>query len=593
MGFQSILKIKTITIGGSILLALAAIAGGVMALIGLGAIQERIVEIDQRTVPQLTQIALISRAGMDVRLSMAKHILTVREANIPGADQALAERIATMDSLLDDFRELAGTDRQRALLADGKSAWESWKAEAEGVRHLSSAMDKAAATERMESRLNPRGEALQNAIKAFRDFTIAEGKSSTTGAIESADNTRLLAIVIVIVAGLLGTVVALLSALRVGRPVAVLTSAITEMAGGDLKRSVPYTERPDEIGEIARALGAIKEGIARRTRDEEAVRSAAQQQMIDGLAGGLDALSTGRLNYQINDRFPEGYEAIRTQFNQTLTTLSGLIGEVAQGASTVHIGASEISSAADDLSQRTESQAASLEESAAAVRQLVNSLSEVAQSASSANAAAVEANGDAQASSEMMARAVTAMEEIARSSSKMNEIIQLIDGIAFQTNLLALNAGVEAARAGEAGKGFAVVASEVRALAQRSAEAAREVSSVISLSETEVRTGVDVIGQAQAGLTKILAQSSEVSELITRIAAATSQQSNAIEQVNAVVGDLDRITQQNAALVEESTAAARNLSTAAATLSELVSRFEYAGQTGGLFEAAPRRRLAA
>ena len=593
MGFQSILKVKTITIGGSILLALAASAGGVTTLSGLAAIEEQIVEIDQRTVPQLTQIALISRAGMDARLSMTKHILTSREAGMPAADQALADRIASMDSLLDDFGKLAGTERQRALLADCTSAWERWKAEAEGVRRLSSAMNKAAATERLESRLNARGEALQNAIKGFRDFTIAEGKRSTTSAAESADYTRTQAMIIVIAAGLLGAVVALLSALRVGRPVAVLTSAMTEMAEGDLNRSVPYIDRPDEIGEIARALGAIKEGIARRTREEEAVRSAAQQQMIDGLAGGLDALSTGRLTYQIVDRFPEGYEAIRAQFNQTLTTLSGLMGEVAQGAGTVHLGASEISSAADDLSQRTESQAASLEESAAALRQLADSLSEVANSASFANMAAVEANGDARTSSEMMARAVTAMEEIARSSSKMNEIIQLIEGIAFQTNLLALNAGVEAARAGEAGKGFAVVASEVRALAQRSADAASEVSSVIRLSEAEVRTGVDVIGQAQASLMKILAQSSRVSELITTIATATSQQSSAIEQVNVVVGDLDRITQQNAALVEESTAAARNLSTAAATLSGLVSRFEYAGQTGGLSEPTARRRLAA
>lgn len=389
------------------------------------------------------------------------------------------------------------------------------------------------------------------------------------------------------------TVVALLSTLRQIRPIAVLTSAMTEMAGGDLNRSAPYIDRPDEVGEIARALGSIKEGIATRTRDEEAVRSAAQQQMIDGIAGGLDALITGRLNYQIVDRFPDGYEAIRTRFNQTLATLADLIGEVAQGAPTVRIGANEISSAADDLPQRTESQAASLEESAAAVRQIADSLSEVASSASSANTAAIEANADAQASSGMMERAVTAMEEIARSSTKMNEIIQLIDGIAFQTNLLALNAGLEAARAGEAGKGFAVVASEVRALAQRSAEAAREVSAVITLSEAEVATGVDVIGQAQVGLTKILAQSSRISELITTIAAASSQQSASIEQVNVVVGYLDRITQQTAALVEESTAAARSLSTAAAALSELVSRFDYKGQASGLSEAASRRRLAA
>lgn len=593
MGFQSILKIKTITIGGSILLTLAAISGGVTTLSALGTIQDQLVEVDRHTVPQLSQAALISRAGMDARLSMAKHILTDSKADIPAANQALAERIADMDGLLADFGKVANSDRQRILLAECTTAWANWKAEAAAVRRLSAAMDKAGATRRMETRLNPRGAALQNAIKALRDFTIDEGKRSTAGAIESAGHSRLLAIVIVVAAGLLGIAMALMSALRVGRPVAALTSAMTEMAKGDLNRSVPYLDKQDEVGEMARALGAIKEAIAKRTREEEAVRSAAQQQMIDGLAGGLDALSKGRLNYQIINRFPDGYDAIRAQFNETLATLSGLIGQVAQSAATVRIGASEISSASDDLSQRTESQAAALEESAAAVRQLANSLSEVAKSASSANAAAVEANSDAQASSDMMDRAVTAMEGIATSSGKMNEIIQLIEGIAFQTNLLALNAGVEAARAGEAGKGFAVVASEVRALAQRSADAASEVSSVIRLSEAEVRTGVEVISQAQTGLTKILEQSSRVSELITSIADATNQQSNSIGQVNAVVSDLDRITQQNAALVEESTAAARNLSMAAATLSELVSHFDYAGQSGGVSQTAAGRRLAA
>jgi methyl-accepting chemotaxis protein len=587
------LKIKTITIGGSILLALAAVSGGVMTLLGLGAIKERIVEIEELTVPQLTQIALISRAGMDARLAMTKHILTSREADIAGADQALDQRIAAMDGLLGDFKLSAGNERQRALLESCIRAWEGWKAEAVAVRRLSSAMNKAAASERLEARLNVRGETLQNAIKAFRDFTISEGRNTTNSAVESAEDIRLLAIMIVIAAGLLGTVVALLTVLRVGRPIAALTDAMTEMAGGDLNRPVPYTDRADEVGEIARALGAIKEGTAKRTRDEAALRGAAQQQMIDGLAGGLEALSRGQLGYQIINQFPEGYETLRTQFNQTLITLSGLIGDVAQGASTVRIGATEISSAADDLSQRTESQAASLEESAAALRQLADSLSEVASSASSANTAAVEANNDARSCSEKMERAVAAMEEIARSSSRMNEIIQLIDGIAFQTNLLALNAGVEAARAGEAGKGFAVVASEVRALAQRSADAASEVTSVIRLSEAEVRTGVDVIGQAQAGLTKILSQSSQVSDLITTIADATSHQSSAIEQVNVVVGDLDRITQQNAALVEESTAAARNLSAAAETLSQLVSSFEHTDKTGRLQTASSFKRLAA
>jgi methyl-accepting chemotaxis protein len=269
MGFHAILKVKTIIIGGSLLLALAAISGGLATLAGVNTMKERITEIDQRTV---TQIALISRAGMDARLSMTKHILTNREANIAAADRALAERITTLDALLADFGKATRDPAQERLLADTIRTWEDWKAQAGEIRRLSAAMDKAGATERLEARLNARGEALQTAIKRMRDSTISEGKTSSQIAAKSADNTQLLALVIVVVAGIAGIAVTALISLRVGRPMAAITRAMNEMARGDLDRSVPIATRPDEIGEIARALEAIKEGIAARTRSEEADR---------------------------------------------------------------------------------------------------------------------------------------------------------------------------------------------------------------------------------------------------------------------------------------------------------------------------------
>ncbi|MDR6788721.1 methyl-accepting chemotaxis protein [Sphingomonas sp. BE138] len=266
---------------------------------------------------------------------------------------------------------------------------------------------------------------------------------------------------------------------------------------------------------------------------------------------------------------------------------------VMRASKDINSGASDIRSASDDLSQRTEQQAASLEETAAAMEEITSTVRRTATDAAEADKIVSTARREAAASGEVVRRAVEAMSGIERSSSEISEIISVIDAIAFQTNLLALNAGVEAARAGDAGKGFAVVASEVRALAQRSADAAKDVKVKINASTEQVDLGVGLVDEAGKALQTINLRIGEISSLMAGISAAAEQQAIGLQQVNTAVGEMDNVTQQNAAMVEEATAAARSLASEADALSRQVSRFTVDAATTSLREPASPTRLAA
>ena len=250
------------------------------------------------------------------------------------------------------------------------------------------------------------------------------------------------------------------------------------------------------------------------------------------------------------------------------------MASIANSTTSVHGGADEISSAADDLSRRTEHQAASLEETAAALEQITVTVKRTASGSQQAAQAVATAKGDARSSGEVVQRAIAAMGHIEKSSAEISQIIGVIDEIAFQTNLLALNAGVEAARAGEAGRGFAVVASEVRALAQRSAEAAREIKGLISTSGLQVSQGVSLVGETGESLSRIMEQVAAIDGLVSEISASAQEQASSLSQVNTAVNQMDQMVQQNAAMVEESTAASHSLKSEAGELNGLVSRFK-------------------
>lgn len=299
--------------------------------------------------------------------------------------------------------------------------------------------------------------------------------------------------------------------------------------------------------------------------------------VIATVGEALENLAKGDFGARL-EGLPEAFCKVEQDFEFMRSRISETLIQVAETADSINTGSVEISQASDDLSTRTEQQAASLEETAAAMDQLTVGVRETAEGAGHVSQSVSAAHADATQGGAVVREAVGAMADIQRSAQEIAQIINVIDGIAFQTNLLALNAGVEAARAGDAGKGFAVVANEVRALAQRSAEAAKHIKELISSSSAQVERGVQLVGQSGEALERIVGKVAEIAKLAGNISQLAMAQSNSLQQVNAAVGDMDKMTQQNAAMVEQSTAAARSLAGEADQLTGLVSRFQLVDQ---------------
>ena len=331
-----------------------------------------------------------------------------------------------------------------------------------------------------------------------------------------------------------------------------------------------------------------------RALDLEVARE--QALIVEQTAAGLSAMARGDVTYRIPGRFPDQYARLQDDFNSAISALQADLTVIDGNARSIVSGAQEISRASDDLSRRTEQQAASLEETAAALDQITATVNRTASGATEAAGTVQAARQDAEASGHVVREAVSAMDAIHASSHQITQTIGVIDEIAFQTNLLALNAGVEAARAGEAGRGFAVVASEVRALAQRSATAAKEIKVLISSSTTQVNTGVALVGQTGEALQRIVSRVAEIDGLVSEIAASTREQATGLREVNTAVNLMDQVTQQNAAMVEQSTAASQSLTNEAGQLVDLIARFQLGDglqNPSGSLQVASDRRAAA
>lgn len=294
---------------------------------------------------------------------------------------------------------------------------------------------------------------------------------------------------------------------------------------------------------------------------------------VTQIADALQKLASGDLECKIASTFSGTFEPMRSNFNETVDQLSSALGAVSRSASVIEMGAKEIAQASNDLSRRTEQQAAALEETAAALDEITVNVANASKRADEARSATEDASRSARQSAQVVTQAIGAMDKIEQSSKEISNIISVIDEIAFQTNLLALNAGVEAARAGEAGKGFAVVAQEVRELAQRSAKAAKEINQLIKSSSDEVKTGVKLVADTGVALEGIQNNVASVNEHMTAIAGAAKEQAIGLSEVNSAVNQLDQVTQQNAAMVEESTAASNALLNETEGLRQSLSRF--------------------
>jgi methyl-accepting chemotaxis protein len=435
----------------------------------------------------------------------------------------------------------------------------------------------------------------------------AEGLRANAMEIERMSFIAIISGLGVMVLLILGVVLIMVAA--IAKPVANMTVVMRRLARQETNVAVAGIGRRDEIGAMAAAVQVFKENAIERLQLEaEAAASRSdtdrrlreteqafevsghdQQAAVQGITASLAKLAAGDLTVRFTVEVAASYQALKRDFNLAMETLASTMRSVVSTTQGVHASAAEITSASDDLARRTEQQAASLEETAAALDLLTAQVRKSAAGAQEARALVASAREDADKSGEVVHETVGAMTGIEASSKKISSIIGVIDEIAFQTNLLALNAGVEAARAGEAGRGFAVVATEVRALAQRSANAAKEIKSLIAESGQQVETGVKLVGETGRALGRIAEQVKQLNGLVSDIATSAQEQATGLHQINAAVNQMDQATQQNAAMVEQSTAASHSLTREAEALGSLVRQFQIADAA----EQTPRRGGAA
>jgi methyl-accepting chemotaxis protein len=437
-------------------------------------------------------------------------------------------------------------------------------------------------------------QALTGAIDKDLDHQVDEGKKAGDHGAALAHSAHVWILVAIALAAALCALIGALLVRSISTPVTKLTDVMRKLADQDFSAAVPGLDRGDEIGAMAKTVQVFKEAGLEKIRLEgeaneqrrivdgeragnEATRAASAKEqalVVGSVATGLENLAKGNLTFRLSEAFPGEYRKLQEDFNAAMETLQDTMKTIAGATAGIRSGTGEVSQAADDLSKRTEQQAASLEETAAALDEITATVRKTAEGATHARDVVTSAKTDAERSGQVVGGAVEAMAAIETSAKQISQIIGVIDEIAFQTNLLALNAGVEAARAGEAGKGFAVVASEVRALAQRSADAAKEIKTLIQASSSQVASGVTLVGEAGTALSRIAKQVAEINDVVVEIAASAKEQATGPrrgEHRRQPDGPGD---QQNAAMVEQSTAASHALAQEAAELGRLISRFD-------------------
>jgi methyl-accepting chemotaxis protein len=572
-----------------IVLMLGAVAGVVLTNL---AIIQSTSNASLRAQDVLVQADSLTKSMLDMSGQVRGFLLTRDEAFAKGVDADHVSVERGVEILKEQVRlpeQKAGLER----IAQAAAAYIVEAGEPEIMLGRNPAtLDQGLAI--MKSGVNKRDmNAFKKEVGSFEDterLVLAQHRASQENAIATA---RMVLLAGIAAAVGMSCLLGYLLTRTIAKPVRAMTETMRRLAAGDLSVVVPSTTRRDEVGEMAGAVQAFKEAATDKLRletqaasdrntaeqerrlNEDGRTQAAQEQahVVDCLAKGLSKLSAGDLVHTLDERFVAQYEGLRTDFNSTVDSLREAMIAIGASTGSINRGADEIASASDDLSRRTEQQAASLEETAAALDEITATVKTSASSAQQAATVVSSAKSDASRSGEVVRQAIEAMGAIQRSSSQITQIISVIDEIAFQTNLLALNAGVEAARAGDAGRGFAVVAQEVRALAQRSAEAAKEIKVLIAASSAEVERGARFVGETGAALTGIVGKVNEIDSLVAGIASSSKEQASGLTQVNTAVNQMDQVTQQNTAMVEEATAAASQLKSEAQELSRLVGRF--------------------
>ncbi|MCA2410556.1 HAMP domain-containing protein [Rhizobium leguminosarum bv. viciae 248] len=577
-------------------IAIFALAGGAT---GVGIWAASILSENNADVARAAQILRNHMQADMMHDAMRADVLASMLASNPaaGIDAAavkadLVEHEASFREMLDANKALAADDKTKTILAGVEPPLLAYIASATQIVELAG-KDPTAAMKALPDFM-AQFSTLEAAMEQAGDQITAASEEISNRSSDIKASVDIVLKALLASAALFAFGLYFLTRKTVTKPILSLSGDMQRLAGGDTAIACTGIGRTDEIGAMASAVEVFRQAaIANKQleKDAEAARLQGETERVtarkqadedaaerlraatSGLAAGLKRLASGDLAFQIDEPFAPDFENLRHDFNISIRQLDQTLSAITAAIAAINEGTREIASGAGDLSKRTEQQAASLEETAAALDQITANVSNSSKRTDEARTEATDANRNAAKSSEVVSHAEEAMRRIEASSQQISSIIGVIDEIAFQTNLLALNAGVEAARAGDAGKGFAVVAQEVRELAQRSAQAAKEIKGHIQKSSVEVESGVKLVLDTSQVLKAISEQIARINQHMDAIAVSAREQATGLAEVNTAVNSMDQVTQQNAAMVEQSTAASGHLAEEAARLRELVSRF--------------------
>ncbi len=571
---------------------------GAVAFRSLSAMTGHIERIGTDRMPQMSSILQLSHAFSELNATYSEHLLSMDPDEIGRIEARIKERADAFAGMVDSYGAANTGDAATTTEVDGiKATLKTYLDESAKLIQFSAIAAKGPALEVYKGPM----QASADAITASLNDLVARTQKVTDETILSAhaEEGSAFALTWASLAAAMGIALAAIFLVnrRVVKPLNGLGAAMKRLAEGDTSVTIPHADRTDEIGEMAGTVAIFRDNAAdrqrlerqseddrrradgeRQARDAERTRDSGRvQEAVASLADALGKLAAGDMTCQIEKPFDGDLDRLREDFNASVSRLADALREVGENARAIDAGASQIRAAADDLSRRTEQQAAAVEETAAALEEITTTVKDSTKRAEEAGALVGRTRTGAEKSGEIVRRAVSAMQEIEKSSSEITSIIGVIDEIAFQTNLLALNAGVEAARAGEAGKGFAVVAQEVRELAQRSAKAAKEIKALINTSGEQVRTGVSLVGDTGRALQTIVTEVQEINSHVVAIVEAAREQSTGLQEINTAVNAMDQGTQKNAAMVEETTAASHGLASEVQALNALIGRFNVGG----------------
>jgi len=604
-------KLDDLKISSKVLLPAVVLAVATVACAGLGVWQQKRADAATEQLVAHRSPAEVQSARFLRRISMMGYAAH-RSVTYDGASEQAAAASKELDKVYGEGKEsldkIAAADPATAdYTAEMKGKLDSAYAEARSAADLALSNDDAGAMVVL-ARVDPAIDGMAKQGKAWGDGYNKQTATMVASASKSAASGSWLTLLFGLGAAACGMGFALyIGSYKISRPVRALSRSMTGLVDGQLDVEVVGAARKDEVGLMARAVQVFKDNAvalraseaeqarvsaasdSERARNEAVSSAAARDQafVMERLAKALSRLSNGDLTVQISDAFPKGYEAIRDDFNGAIAQLDEAMSGIVAVVGTVGSSADEIAAAADNTARRSEQQAASLEETAAALDEITATVRRASQGAGEASRVVTSTRADAERSGQVVRGAVAAMTGIEKSSAQIGNIVGVIDEIAFQTNLLALNAGVEAARAGDSGRGFAVVAQEVRALAQRSADAAKEIKSLIHASTAQVDEGVRLVGQTGEALDGIVLKVGEIDALVSELAASAKEQATGLNEVNAAVNQMDQGVQQNAAMVEQATAVSHALKNDIGGLVRMIGRFEVSQK------AAPQRQQVA